>query len=472
MLLSNDEKTPERGVFSFTFEKKLEQILSIINIESLGHVILAVSGGVDSMVMATAITRVITLKLQKSTDKSQNTEIIKKRAADVLTVVTVNHNLREEKVTAADSQLVYNYCTKKLNVPCIIKTVPRGYIRELSEVRGRGEEEAARYERYHLLSEAASSFAPEEPVFICTAHHRNDYLETVVMRFLQGSSAPGPQLFRKEKNLIYVKPFLDFSREEIEQYASENAVPYREDSSNSNVAYFRNRLRHKVLPFLDSIYPGWDRAVIRGDAKRKEILDVVKKQAECLSWKISKDAILAEFSKFKTAMPAVQIQMLYNGLDVLGAGKRISYNQLHLAIENANKFDKNQITGLEKKIFAFANGIEIGFSKGNIYIKNLEEIVTESGFFIIIKRCGSFFVNGGIIDVQMVQNKDIHAEIQKEKSRDKMNEWSSICTIPFSIKGITLKNTTTKITVENLVLNNIQEKNKVFVRFIRTVIDE
>jgi len=439
-----DKKAPERGFFSFSFENNLEKILNNLEIPDETALLLAVSGGIDSMVMATVMT-----KLLKN-----------KKNCNLFRIVTINHNIREEKVSAADSQLVADYCQNILNVPCIVKTIPRGYIENLAKKRGRGIEEAARYERYRLLNMVVSEVFVQKKAFIFTAHQRNDLLETVLMRFLQGSSSVGPQLTRKEGCITYCKPFLKFSREEIEKYASENHIPFREDSSNADTSYLRNRMRHQLIPVLNSLYPGWDGAVIRGDEKRYEQLAVIKESAKKIQWQSLKNKVIANFSIFQNAPNAVCVQMLYDGLDKLNIKRRIAYSQLHLAVKCAQNFyDVEQNTN-KKKIFSNANNIEIGYFQKQLYIKKMPNKVTEYGFFAIIEKCGTYTVDGGIIDVQDVSNN-------AEKNTV---DWSSVQTLPFSIKGIKQKKETTKIFVENL--GEKKHHNKVFVRFLRENVDE
>jgi tRNA(Ile)-lysidine synthase len=444
----SNKKAPERGFFSFTFENRLERAIASCEITDKSIFVLAVSGGIDSMVMASAMTNILKNK------KKYNT----------LSVVTINHNIREEKVTAEDAQLVLDYCQDVLHIPCIVKTVPRNYIEKLAIKRGRGMEEAARYERYRLLNAVVEELMSPANVFIFTAHQRNDLLETVLMRFLQGSSAVGPQSVRKEGGITYCKPLLEFSRDEIEHYASENTIPYREDSSNADIAYFRNRMRHQLIPFLNKIYPGWDGAVIRGDEKRYEQLAVIKMIAENLHWQCSRKEVTADFSVFKNAPNAARVQMLYDGLDKLNTKKRVAYSQLHLAAKNAENFNYLEKNGTEKKIFSNANDIEIGYYNKLIYIKKIPNRVAEYGFFAIINKTGTYSVDGGIIDVQ-------NASLTTEK-HNKDIEWTGTQTLPFSIKGIKQKSETTKITVEDLENRVNKKKSKVFVRFIRISLDE
>ncbi len=90
--------------------------------------------------------------------------------------------------------------------------------------------------------------------YLLTAHHADDDLETFLINFTRGTGLEGltgiPQI-----NNNKIRPLLLFSREEIENYAKEQNLSWREDRSNAETKYFRNQLRHEVIPVLKQINP-------------------------------------------------------------------------------------------------------------------------------------------------------------------------------------------------------------------------
>jgi tRNA(Ile)-lysidine synthase len=90
--------------------------------------------------------------------------------------------------------------------------------------------------------------------FILTAHHLNDRLETFLINFSRGTGLDGLTGIPAQNDKI-IRPLLSFSREEIEIYAKENNLQWREDSSNSSDKYLRNKLRHDVIPILKEVQP-------------------------------------------------------------------------------------------------------------------------------------------------------------------------------------------------------------------------
>jgi len=110
---------------------------------------------------------------------------------------------------------------------------------------------AARELRYNWFKELAEQLKFD---YILTAHHADDNLETFLINFTRGTGLEGltgiPEINEK-----FVRPLLPFSSLDIEFYAKENKIKWREDSSNKSVKYLRNKLRHEVIPILKEINP-------------------------------------------------------------------------------------------------------------------------------------------------------------------------------------------------------------------------
>jgi tRNA(Ile)-lysidine synthase len=90
--------------------------------------------------------------------------------------------------------------------------------------------------------------------FIATAHHLDDQLETILLNFTKGTGIKGLKGIQA-KNGFVVRPFLEISKQEILDYAIENKVAFREDSSNASDDYQRNLIRHQIVPQLQKINP-------------------------------------------------------------------------------------------------------------------------------------------------------------------------------------------------------------------------
>ena len=156
-------------------------------------------------------------------------------------VVTVNHGIRSE--AQSDCKFVADYCAR-LNVECRIVTVDVPGYCEQNKI---SIETGARILRYQVLDSI-------EADYVCIAHNANDSAETVLMHILRGSGAKGATGIKRLSGK-YLRPLLNLTREQIEQYAQENNVPFVTDGTNSDVKYTRNFLRHRVFPLLNELNP-------------------------------------------------------------------------------------------------------------------------------------------------------------------------------------------------------------------------
>ena len=185
-------------------------------------VILALSGGIDSMVL---------------------TDLLLKAKADFV-VAHCNFHLRGEE-SDGDEQFVRVFAERnglKLYVKQFDTT---GYAKE----HGVSIEMAARDLRYPWFEELRQQLGYDN---IAVAHHADDQLETFFINLLRGAGLRGLKGMQPVNGHI-IRPLLDFSREEIHQYAIENGIKWREDHTNAETLYLRNKIRHELLPVIDGI---------------------------------------------------------------------------------------------------------------------------------------------------------------------------------------------------------------------------
>lgn len=118
-------------------------------------------------------------------------------------------------------------------------------------------EDAARRLRYVFFEQIRSQ---QGFLAILTAHHRNDSIETFFINLLRGTGISGLHGILPVQGHI-VRPLLPFGRDEIEAYASQNNIRYVEDVTNTSLQYRRNQIRHQVLPLLHQLVPTTDNAI-------------------------------------------------------------------------------------------------------------------------------------------------------------------------------------------------------------------
>lgn len=211
------------------------------------HVLVAVSGGADSV----ALLRALALLAPR------------RKFGLTLAVAHVNHHLRGEQ-SDADSLFVQTLANQ-LHLPC--------YTTGIRPADAPGNLEAnARRQRYAALGQLARQCGTP---YIATAHHADDQLETLLMRFLRGSSVRGLRGIaprRRLRNdhsslkLTVVRPMLTAGHEDARAFLQSLGQRWREDATNHDDAFLRNRLRHEVVPLLKAIRKdAADRAVKLAD---------------------------------------------------------------------------------------------------------------------------------------------------------------------------------------------------------------
>jgi tRNA(Ile)-lysidine synthase len=167
----------------------------------------------------------------------------------------VDHALRGDE-SRADAAATAAFC-EGLAVPCRIVTAPDGLIEGEARRTGRGIEAAARDFRHEALRSEAARIGAR---FILIAHTRNDALENTLIRILRGAGPVGLAALPERKGAV-LRPLLTMERGEICRYLLERGITWREDSSNSDDRFLRNRVRLRLVPLLDEYFPDWRQAV-------------------------------------------------------------------------------------------------------------------------------------------------------------------------------------------------------------------
>ena len=192
------------------------------------HVLVGVSGGVDSVSLLFAL---ISLSHQFSRFR--------------ISVAHLDHGLRA--TSAQDANFVRQLC-RDWGVACYVDRVD---VENLACRSGCGVEEAGRDARRAFLQRIADEQGCER---IALAHHMDDQAETVLLRMARGSAVSGLAAMAWQQEQ-FIRPLLNVSRSSIEDYLQRNKLPFVEDSSNAEVKYSRNRIRHEVVPALRQINP-------------------------------------------------------------------------------------------------------------------------------------------------------------------------------------------------------------------------
>lgn len=186
------------------------------------RVVVGVSGGADSIALLHALkvlSRPLSLQLQ---------------------VAHLNHLLRQE--AGEDAAFVQQFA-RELGIPV---TVGYARVAHLAELHKMGIEEAGRWARYRFLYHVAERTGAHR---IAVAHHAGDQVETVLLNILRGAGPAGLSGMPVKSGLV-IRPLLNVTREEIEEYCGAHLLGWRTDASNLTTDYQRNRIRVELLPYL------------------------------------------------------------------------------------------------------------------------------------------------------------------------------------------------------------------------------
>ena len=161
----------------------------------------------------------------------------------------LNHGLRP--TAQRDEEFVRHWCGKQnIQLFCL-----RENVEEYAAQNKLSVEEAGRVLRYRFLESTAwEQGDSEHPILVATGHHAGDNAETVLMNLIRGCGLHGLTGIPQRRGSI-VRPMLNVTRREIEDYLAEHHVPHVEDESNADPAYTRNRVRLELLPLLEELNP-------------------------------------------------------------------------------------------------------------------------------------------------------------------------------------------------------------------------
>lgn len=193
--------------------------------EERQHLLLAVSGGVDSVVLV---------------------DVLSHFQSYSLSIAHCNFQLRGKE--SDQDETFVAHLAQEYQLPLFVK---RFDTQEFASKNKLSIQVAARQLRYAWFDEVLLS---QQIPLLVTAHHQNDNIETVIYNLAKGTGIAGLHgILPKNGNIA--RPFLCVSKEEILQYATKNQLTWREDSSNESDKYSRNLIRHHIIPILKQLNP-------------------------------------------------------------------------------------------------------------------------------------------------------------------------------------------------------------------------
>lgn len=204
-------------------DKVIKTIEKYNLIKNGDKIVVGVSGGPDSICL---------LHILNSLKDKYNIQLF---------VAHVNHLIREN--AKIDEEYVKNIC-EKLDIPIYIEHIDVLNIAKKEKI---STEEAGRDARYKFFDKVLQNTNSNK---IAIAHNSNDKAETIIMNILRGSGISGLKGIEAQRDDKYIRPLIECSRTEIEEYCKENNLNPRHDESNDENIYNRNKIRNVVIPYI------------------------------------------------------------------------------------------------------------------------------------------------------------------------------------------------------------------------------
>ncbi|MCQ9634923.1 tRNA lysidine(34) synthetase TilS [Chryseobacterium sp. WG23] len=340
--------------------------------------LLAVSGGADSMVLASLFQDL------RDNGQDKNCEI---------QIAHINYKLRDED-SDLDQKVVQDFCEKNHI---------RFHLYEVSEKDKKPDHSIqlwARELRYHFFKEIRNQ---EKLEFLVTAHHLNDQLETFIINLSKASGINGLSGIPSHDNNI-IRPLLNFSKKEIYQFAKENHIEFREDLSNKKSDYLRNKIRNEIVPKLLETNDHFLENFKKSSSYLNQTKDFVQKQVEEIENKLSlfnKDYKILSKEKLDRESDFIKFEIL----------KKYGFNQEEeipkiFTAENNSSF-------FSKEYQLIVNRDELIFLDRNKEQKSTEEVILIYHFNFSEKQININLKNT-IEDIDGI-NKDFEWDFDAEK---------------------------------------------------------
>ena len=276
-------------------------------------IVVGFSGGVDSLALLVAL-----YELRHPLDCH-------------LHIAHLDHQLRGD--STSDAELVKQYANL-LKLPFTIKKID---IPALMKQRKQSIEALARKERYEFFESVSKKIGATK---VALGHQRNDQAETVLMNLLRGAALTGLRGILPIRDGKFIRPLLDFSRTEIEEFVAEQGLQPCEDSTNWDRNFLRNRIRLDLLPLLKRDY---NRNIQNTLAQNAELLraesdyleDIARKALDaCLAEPATHDVVILNRLMFLRHHPALRRRILRLAIgQIQGDMKELAFNHSEFMLQ-------------------------------------------------------------------------------------------------------------------------------------------
>jgi tRNA(Ile)-lysidine synthase len=359
------------------FEKEVRKFLSPCK---TGEVYLAaVSGGADSTALLAAL------------------QALRERLGFVLHCIHVNHNIRPPQECREDAAFVEGLCAG-WGIPCHVVRIAPGVVEGLA--RSEGLEAAARVCRMRAFRRCAEKIAAAG---VLTAHTADDALENTLMGVLRGAG-PGGLSGMPEKAGRIIRPLIGLTRKDVLCYLECRGLPHREDPSNQDTALLRNRVRHRLVPVLDELFPSWRRNLEALAGTQALVRDLLRDEAlRRIHWKPCEGGLAAGEAEFFGAPEAVREEALFGAFNIVKSN-------LRSGLPSPDPPGR-QRPPRRRALRVFASGevrsLDLGrlvLSRGSGQVMVCRKDEGEKGFAAVVRKEGVYAFPGFMVEIKTAKD--------------------------------------------------------------------
>jgi len=348
--------------------RKLRGYFQVFPVPPDSKLLVAVSGGSDSTALAVGLCEIAPeLSLQ-------------------IVLAYFNHRLRSEQEGKEEVAFLRELSTR-LGILLITGEAGEGELYRQSETEKRSLEDIAREHRYQFLYRTARE---EEVDYICTAHTATDSVETQIIRFFQGSSPAGLRGIRPMSGKL-LRPLIRVNRSEVKDFLQIRKIIPREDRTNRDVRFLRNGVRHRLLPVLEGVFPGFPTALYRLGEKMDWVHAFLEEETRVRNpWKRNPTGWECRREEFFALPPILRLYSMYNLYDCSGQGNehRFPFGFLYPLLQ---KIPPSGWTGVWEQ-----GGIHLSFKEDHIYWESNIVQKKKKGYLYILEGDMDFSIPGGL----------------------------------------------------------------------------
>ncbi len=352
----------------------------------------------------------------------------------------MNHGIRGDEADR-DERFVLDFCDG-LGIKCFVKKCDIPSVARALKI---GEEAAGRKMRYEFFDDLCKEYNVTR---IATAHNKNDNAETVLMNIMRGSTAAGLGGIPKKRGTI-IRPLLEASRTQIEEYCREHKLNYVTDSTNKNDEYTRNKIRHILIPVIEREFnPNFINTASLNASLACDDAEYIDNEAKKRYSKLVSDGKIATKELLNEPLPLARRIVRQMLRDEYGSLSDISSAYIQSVIETAKKQSGTKIDlpgGVVARVeygYLIIEGAEESQKPFCVHLKCGESsIIEEIGMCVSVSEASEYKKDGAVY--LECGDKDIIV-IRSRKEGDKF--------YPSGMDG--------SVKVKNYLINNKIPRNK------------